>query len=113
MNLTVTMSAHVFTSISLLSLGVTYRIYKDEDLYFEETELIESLEFPITTRNKLVPITTATQYTIDATIFGTIEGYSSGVTLFQGVTNARLVPGTTHNVKISMLYTGNCYFIFK
>ncbi len=113
MNLTVTMTAHVFTSVSLFSLGVTYRIYKDEDLYFEETELIESLEFPITTRNKLVPIITPTQYTIEATIFGAIDGYSSGVTLFQGVKNTRLVPGTTHNVKISMRYTGNFYFIFK
>ncbi|CAF4382413.1 unnamed protein product, partial [Rotaria sp. Silwood2] len=106
MNLTVTMSAHVFTSVSLFSLGATYKIYKNDYLLFEKTELIDKLEFPIITSETLVPITTATNYTITATIFGPIPGFSSGGTLFEGVTYSRLVPGTNNNVKISMIYTG-------
>ncbi|CAF3913632.1 unnamed protein product, partial [Rotaria sp. Silwood1] len=107
MNLTVIMSAHVFTSISLFSLGATYKIYKNDYLLFEKTELIDKLEFPIITSKTLVPITTATNYTIAATIFGPIPGFSSGGTLFEGVTYTRLVPGTNNNVKISMIYTGS------
>ncbi|CAF1179487.1 unnamed protein product [Rotaria sordida] len=106
MNLTVSMSAHVFTSVSLFSLGATYKIYKNDYLLFEKTELIDKLEFPIITSNTLVPITTATNYTIAANIFGPIPGFSSGGTLFEGVTYTRLVPGTNNNIKISMIYIG-------
>ncbi len=113
MNLTVTMSAHVFTSISLLSLAATYRIYRAGYLLFERSELIETLEFPFVTHPVLVPITTSANYSIEATIFGPVAGFSSGMTLFEGATYARLVPGTNRNIKISMLYTGNCYFIVK
>ncbi len=109
MNLTVIMSAHVFTSISLFSLDATYRIYKDEYLLFEKTEIINDLEFPFITTKTLVPITKATNYTIEATIFGSIQNFSYDGTFFQGVTYARLVPGTNNYVKISMLYTGNYY----
>jgi len=113
MNLTVTMSAHIFTPVMLLSLDATYRIYKDELLLFEKSEIIDTLAFPFITHKELVPITTASNYSIQATIFGSVPGYSSGVILFEGVTYARLVPGTSDNVKISMLYTGKYYFVFK
>lgn len=106
MNLTVTMSAHIFTSISLLDLAATYRIYKDNFLIFEQSEIIDTLQFPYITQQTLVPITSSANYTIEATIYGPVAGYLSGMTLFQGVTNIRLIPGTRNNVSISMLYTG-------
>jgi hypothetical protein len=109
MNLTVTMSAHVFTSISLLNLAATYRIYQNDYFLFEKSEIIDILEFPFITHKELIPITTPSNYSIEATIYGPVAGFSSGMTLFQGATYARLVPGINNNIKISMLYTG----IFK
>jgi len=113
MHLALIMSAHVFTSISLFKLGVTYRIYREGYLLFEQSEIIDKLEFPIITSKRLVPITTPTNYSIEATIFGPMDKFPIGMTLFEGVTYARLVPGTNNYIKISMLYTGNCYFVFK
>jgi hypothetical protein len=113
MNLTVIMSAHVFTSISLFKLAATYRIYREGYLLFEQSELIDTLEFPIIICKKLVPITTPTNYSIEATIFGPMTGFPIGITLFEGVKYARLVPGTDNNITISMLYIGNCYLYFK
>ncbi len=113
MNLTVIMSAHVFTSISLFKLAATYRIYREGYLLFEQSELIDTLEFPIIICKKLVPITTPTNYSIEATIFGPMAGFPIGITLFEGVKYARLVPGTDNNITISMLYIGNCYLYLK
>jgi hypothetical protein len=111
MNLTVTMTAHVLTSVSLLALSAEYQIFNNKDLIFKHTHLIEQMQFPFITPTILIPITTAANYSIVATIFGQLPGIPQGDTLFQGETYARLVPGTNNNVRISMIYTGNYYFM--
>jgi hypothetical protein len=115
MNLTVTMSAHVFTSIPLVALGAIYRIYDDDYLLFEQSNIIDILEFPFRTPNQLIPITQSKNYSIEATIFGPVDGFTSGITLFQGVKKIKLIPGTNNTVQISMLYTGNYFnkFLFQ
>ena len=113
MNLTVTMSAHVFTSISQLALAVMYRIYDGKILVFEKTETAVNLKFPFIIPETLIPISISENYTIEATIFGNIPEYGFDGTFFEGVTYARLVPHTNNHVKISMLYTGYYYLYFS
>lgn len=101
-----TLYTHTLTYISLVGQSVTYRIYRSDDLIFDHTEIIGKLEFPYITQNAAVPINIPDYYKIEATIFGTVEGFSQGVTLFQGVVSTRLTVSTPNNVSISMLYTG-------
>lgn len=60
----------------------------------------------------LIPISTSGNYNIEATIYGPGQGITSGMTLFQGVTNTRLIASRNNTVKISMLYTGK-YSVMK
>jgi hypothetical protein len=112
-NLTVIMSAHVFTRVSLPELGATYRIYNDKILVFEKTELMQRLEFPFIVPKTMIPISTRENLTIEATIFGPVPALGFDKTLFEGVTHVLLVPGTNNNIKISMLYTGKQNFIIS
>ncbi len=107
MNLIVIMSAHVFTSVSLLSLAATYRVYDGDYLLYEQSIVIDTQEFPFTIPKQLIPITRSGEYVIEATIFGPVPGFPSGITLFQGAKTHRLVPGIDNTIQISMLYTGN------
>lgn len=96
----------MFTSIELLALAVTYRIYDQGLLIYEQSDLIDQLQFPVQTLKRLVPITRADKYIVEATISGPFPGISVGTTLFQGVVETRLVPSHESNVLISMVYTG-------
>lgn len=106
-NFTVIMSAHVFTSVQLLALAATYRIYDGDYLLYESSHMIDVLEFPYQTPNDLIPIIRTGEYVVEGTIFGPVDGFPMGVTLFQGATKIRLTPNIEQNVQISMLYTGS------
>jgi len=106
MNITMTLYTHTLTYISLLGQSVTYRIYQGDGLVFEQTDLIDKLEFPYVIQNTAVSINIADIYRIEATISGTINDISAGVTLFQGIITSRLTPAKPNNVSISMIFTG-------
>ena len=89
-----------------MELAVTYRIYDRDFLIYEQSDLIDALEFPFQTSKRLVPITRTDKYVVEATIFGPVPGLPTGFTLFQGVIETRLVPSVDSNIQISMLYTG-------
>ncbi len=103
------MGANVFTSIPLTGFGVVIRIYDKGYLIFEQSYVMDVVEFPFIIPKQRIPISQTKNYSIEATIFGPVPGYTIGISLFQGIKRQKLNPGFDNTVQISMLYIGN-YF---